>query len=158
VPSTLAGVTCTPGAINGLGASTITITASSTARNVPAPPRNYPFGPLCFAVLAAACLALWGLWKVARPPGRLACVRAWLGWPCHIGVELRSALAASLRYALLAGALACLLTAIVSCGGGSSSGGGGGGTAPPPPESGTVTITGTGPNSTHTATISVTVN
>jgi hypothetical protein len=51
-------------------------------------------------------------------------------------------------------ALTVALVAGLSCGGSS----GGGGVSPPPSESGTVTVEGTGPSTSHSVTISVTVD
>jgi hypothetical protein len=51
--------------------------------------------------------------------------------------------------------LVALLVAGLSCGGGSSGGSGGGTTTP---ESGTVTVQGTGPTTSHSVAISVTVD
>jgi hypothetical protein len=59
-----------------------------------------------------------------------------------------------LRFMALSAVLGCLLLATLSCGGGSS----GGGTPHSTAESGIVTITGSSGSTSHTATISVSVN
>jgi hypothetical protein len=64
--------------------------------------------------------------------------------------------ALDLRYAAGGLILAGLLMASLSCGGGSSSGGGG--TPPSTVESGAVTVTGTSSSTSHSTTISVSVN
>jgi hypothetical protein len=58
------------------------------------------------------------------------------------------------RQVALVATLACLLAIMLSCGGG---GGGGGGGSNTTSESGTVTVQGAGPSTTHTVSITVTV-
>jgi hypothetical protein len=203
VGSTLAGVTCTVGTIDGNdGTATVTITASSSAKMFPAPPRNHfhfvvipanagIHSTLWLAALAAACLLLMGqvvartcslepalnlvkgprLFALRGPKAadpektglRYAAGGAQAADPEKTGLRYAAggSRRASLRYVLLATAVVALLAACLSCGGGSSAGGGssgGGGTSTPPSESGTITITGVGPTTTHTTQISVTVS
>jgi hypothetical protein len=61
-----------------------------------------------------------------------------------------------LRRLALVGVLAMLLAAGLGCGGGGGNSGGGGTTSPP--ESGSVTITGSSGNTSHTAQVSVNVS
>jgi hypothetical protein len=136
VPSTLAGVTCTVGALSGNNTATVTIAASSTATSYPALPRNPRFGGWWWAGVA-----LLGFLLISLSRRRQGSVPAPV-W--------------NLRHVALGAVLAALLLASLSCGGGG--GGGGGGTTPPPAESGTVTITGTSTTLTHTTQISVSVS
>ena len=137
VATTLAGVTCTPGTVNGLGSATVTITASSAATSYPALPRSPRFGGEWLVGVA-----LLGLMLIALSRRRPLGAPAW-----------------GLRRLALAAILAVLMVASFSCGGGSGGGGGGGGgTTPTPSESGTVTVTGTSSATTHSAQITVTVS
>jgi hypothetical protein len=135
VPSSLAGVTCSVGALGTNNTATVTITASSSATSYPALPRNPRFGGWWVAGLAMLCLLLIALSR-RRPSGLLA--PKW-----------------NFRHAALGAVLVALWVASLSCGGGS---GGGGGSTTPPAESGTVTVTGTSTSTTHTAQISVSVS
>jgi len=136
VSITLAGVTCSVGALNGNNTATVTITASSSASNFPMPQKNFPFKAGVAPAWAGACLLLIVLMRQRRRDSQTLLGRKW---------------AQQVAFgALLVGALAAGL----SCGGGSSGGGGG---SSPPPESGTVTVQGAGPNTSHSVTISVTV-
>jgi subtilase family serine protease len=120
VPSTLTGVTCTAGTVEGNGTATITITAASTAGTFPVLPGNrllfvgFPGirGRKWFVALGVACLLLMGIWSLGWHGAGL-CGRN--GRP-----ERRAARAARWPYVLVAGALACFLAAGLSCGGGSS--------------------------------------
>jgi hypothetical protein len=136
VASTLAGVTCSVGALSSNNTAAVTITASSSASTFPAPQKNLPFTGWPLAALAAACLMLMVLIILRRGYSQ-----SWPWSPC-------------VRQVVLGVLLACLLAVMLSCGGGSGGGGGGGST----PESGTVTVQGTGPNTSHSVSISVTVS
>jgi subtilase family serine protease len=137
VAGALAGVTCTPGSVDGLGSATITITFSSTAMSYPALPRYPRFGGGWLAGVALLGFMLIGLSR-RRPGGALAAWRSLQ--PVALGVVLAS-----------------LITASFSCGGGSG-GGGGGSTTPYSSKSGIVTVTGTSSTTNHTTQITVTVN
>ena len=132
--SSLAGVTCSAGALGSNNTATVTITASSSATSYPTL-REGPRSDGRWVVgVALLCLLLIALYR-----GRS-------GAPAHSW---------NLRHVALCGVLMVLLAASLSCGSGNS---GGGGTTSPPPESGTVTVTGTSGSTTHTATISVSVS
>jgi hypothetical protein len=137
VGSTLAGVTCSVGALNSNNTATVTITASSSASNFPAPQKNRPFKGWPAPALAAACLLLMLLIILRRRDSQSLLWR-----PC-------------VRQVAFVAMLACLLAMMLSCGG-SSGGGSGGGTTTS--ESGTVTVQGTGPTTSHSVAISVTVD
>ena len=132
--NTLAGVTCTVGALGSDNKATVTITAASSASVFRKTPRNRPFTAWPLFVLAAACLLsvvqVISRQHESQPRKRRACQVAW------------------------AAALAWLLATALSCGGGS----GGGSQTPPSPESGTVTVQGTGTSTSHTVSISVSVS
>jgi hypothetical protein len=135
VASALAGVTCTVGSLNASNMATLTINAVTSARNFPAPPRLNRFGGWPLAILGLALLLFLLKLRQTAPESR----------------KLVS------RQVVLAVVLAGLLAAIVSCGGGSG-GGGGGGTTDGPPESGTVTVQGVGPSTTHIVPITVNIS
>jgi hypothetical protein len=135
VSSTLAGVTCAVGALDTNNTATVTITASSSASSFPALKKIRPLS-------AGATPALVGVWLLLVFSivlnGRRSQTLRRTKWVRQI------AFLAALTLALVAG---------LSCGGG-----GGGGVTPPPSESGTVTVQGTGPSTSHSATISVSVD
>jgi subtilase family serine protease len=135
--SSLAGVTCSVGALNSNNTATVMITASSSASTFPAPQKNRPFTGWPVAALAAACLLLMVLITLRQRDSQTLLWR-----PC-------------VRQVALVAMLACLLAVMLSCGGGSGGGGGGSTTTP---ESGTVTVQGTGPTTSHSVSISVTVD
>ena len=138
--SSLAGVTCSVGALTN-NAATVTVTASSTATTRPWFQHRPRFNGWCMALAALLCLWLFALHSAAEPqpetchghPGR---AQARAGRPWHSFVVVG------------------LLLASISCGGGSS----GMGTPHSTAESGTVTITGISSGTSHTATISVSVS
>jgi hypothetical protein len=134
VASALAGVTCAVGSLSGNATATVTVTASSSARNLPPLPRNPPFNGWWVAGLAMLSLLLITLSRMRQGSVQ---VQLW-----------------NLRSVALGAVLAAILMASLSCGGGSSGGGGG---STPQPESGTVTVTGSSNTTTHTATINVSV-
>jgi len=129
--STLSGVTCSVGALSSNDTATVTIDAASSASSFRRINRYSPLTGWCVGAWLAACLLL----IVAGAPRR----------------DLRF----SLRRVALFAVLACLLAATLSCGGG---GGGGGGRVVSVPESGMITVQGTGPTTSHTTSISVSVN
>jgi hypothetical protein len=137
VSSTLAGVTCAAGALDTNNTSTVTITASSSASNFDAQRKYYPFKARLVPALAGA------------------------GWLLVVLIVLRRRASQTLmwrqrlRQIAFGTALTVALVAGLSCGGGS---GGGGGVSPPPSESGTVIVQGTGPSTSHSVTISVSVD
>jgi subtilase family serine protease len=136
--STLVGVTCSVAALGGNNTATVTISASVSASTFPALHQNRPFQEWPVGALATACLLLMGLITLRRRDSQSS------PWnPC-------------LRPVALVVTLACLLLMMLSCGGGGGGGGGGGST--PPSESGTVTVQAVGPSTTHTTSISVTVD
>jgi hypothetical protein len=137
VGSTLAGVTCSVGALNSNNTATVTITASSSASNFPAPQKNRPFKGWPAPALAAACLLLMVLIILRRRDSQSLLWR-----PC-------------VRQVAFGAMLLGLVVAGLSCGGGSSGGSGGGTTTS---ESGTVTVQGAGPTTSHSVSISVTVD
>jgi hypothetical protein len=135
--NTLAGVTCSVGALNSNNTATVTITASSSASNFPAPQKNRPFKGWPVPALAAACLLLMVLIILRRRDSQS------LLWRPYV------------RQVAFCAMLVALLVAGLSCGGGSSGASGGSTTTP---ESGTVTVQGTGPTTSHSVAISVTVD
>jgi hypothetical protein len=137
VGSTLAGVTCSVGALNSNNTATVTITASTSASNFPPPQKKRPFKGWPALALAASCLLLVVLIILRRRDSQSLLWRPWV------------------RQVAFCTMLAALLVGGLSCGGGSSGGGGGGTT---PPESGIVTVQGAGPNTSHSVAISVTVD
>jgi len=141
VPTTLSGVTATTGqSVTGSGTTTLTITASQTARLLPRGGFNDPGAPVRLAIVLILGLGAGMLWLGSRRPQfgvaspQRAQTRMWLGL-----------------------ALICLLAAGVSCGGGNSSGGASGNTTKPP-ETGSVTVTAGSGSLSHSASVSVTVN
>jgi hypothetical protein len=134
VSSSLAGVYCAVGILSGTSTLGVTVTASSSARNLPPLPRNPPFSGWWVAGVGMLCFLLIALSRMRQ--GRVQ-VQLW-----------------NLRSVALGAILAAILVASLSCGGGSSGGGGG---STPQPESGTVTVTGSSSTATHTATINVSV-
>jgi len=137
VSSTLAGVTCSVGALDSNNTATVTITASSSASSFHALKKIHPLN-------AGATPALVGAWLL------LVCLIVLNG--CRSQTLLRTEW---VRQIAFLAALTVALVAGLSCGGGS---GGGGGVSPPTSESGTVTVEGTGPSTSHSVTISVTVD
>jgi len=136
VSSTLAGVTCSVGALDRNNTATVTIAASSSASTFPA---RLKVGRLN-ALVAPVLVGLWlVLMVVIALDGRGSRTLLW---------RMR------VRQIALAAALTAAFVAALGCGGGS----GGGGQNPPPSESGTVTVQGTGPSTTHSVTISVSVD
>jgi len=135
VSSTLAGVTCAVGALGSNNTATVTITASSSASSFPALKKIHPLNAGASPALVAAWLLLVFLIVLN---GRRSQTLLRTEWVRQI------AFLAALTVALVAG---------LSCGGGS-----GGGVSPPPSESGTVTVLGTGPSTSHSVTISVSVD
>jgi hypothetical protein len=135
VSSTLAGVTCAVGALGSNNTATVTITASSSATSFPALKKIHPLDAGATPALVGAWLLLAFLivlnGRRSQTRLRMECVR-------------QIAFLAALTVALVAG---------LSCGGGS-----GGGVSLPPSESGTVTVLGTGPSTSHSVTISVSVD
>ena len=134
VSGSLAGVTCSVGALDTNNNATVTITASSSASTFDALRKYTPFKTR----LAAAWVGAWFLLVVSGVLRRRASpTLIWRQRQRQIGFG------AVLAIALVAG---------LSCGGGS------GGVNPPPTESGTVTVQGTGPSTSHSVTISVSVD
>jgi len=137
VSSTLAGVTCSVGALDTNNTATVTISASSSASTFPA--RQ----------------------KTRRLNGRGTRTWAGLGLLLTFLIALHSRDSQTLlprkrvRQIAFGAALTAAFVAGLSCGGGS---GGGGGVSPTPSESGTVTVQGTGPSTSHSVTISVSVD
>jgi subtilase family serine protease len=140
--STLAGTTCSvnPTSVSSGGSTTVTVTTTSSASHFPAPPPIDRFGQWRLATLALACLLLMVLSRRRR------------GEPQPL---LRSA---ALRQVALGVVLAALWAASLSCGGGSNSSSGGTPTPTPTPETGVVIVQGSGPSTSHSVPISVTVN
>lgn len=137
--SSLAGVTCSVGTLSSNNTATVTITASSSASTFPALRKIRPFTGWPVAALAASSLLLMVLTILRRRDSR-----SLLRKPCA-------------RHVAIVAMLACLLAVMLSCGGGSGGGGGGGGSTTTS-ESGTVTVQGTGPTTSHTTSISVKVD
>jgi hypothetical protein len=136
VSSTLAGVTCSVGALDSNSTAIVTITTSSSASSFPAVKKIHPLNASATPALVGAWLLLVFLIVLN---GRRSQTLLRTEWVRQI------AFLAALTVALVAG---------LSCGGSS----GGGGVSPPPSESGTVTVEGTGPSTSHSVTISVTVD
>jgi subtilase family serine protease len=136
VSSGLAGVTCSlnPTSIGTVSGSTLTITAASSASNFPALPRSPRYGGWGVTSVAMLCLLLIAVYRL-RHRGLRAPV-----W--------------NLRHVAAGAVLAALLAAGLISGGCSSSSTSSTG----PPESGTVTVQGVGPSTTHSVSISVTVS
>ena len=130
--TTLQGVTCSVSALTSNNTATVIITALSSASNSPVPRKDHPFkaGPAAWAVW----LLLMVLIVLRRRDSRSVLWRE-----CA-------------RQVAFGAMLLALLVAGLSCGGGS------GGVSPPPSESGTVTVQGTGPATSHSVAISVTVD
>ncbi len=140
--SSLAGTTCSvnPTSVSSGGSTTVTITTTSSASNFPAPPHINRFGGWLLAILALACFLLMALsgWqrREARP----------LLWTAFA------------RQVALGVMLAALWAASLSCGGGSSPSSGGTPTPTATPETGVVIVQGSGPSTSHSVPISVTVD
>jgi hypothetical protein len=134
VSSSLVGVTCSVGALNSNNTATVTITASSSASNFPAPLKNHPYNPGAPPALVPTCLLLLAIIVLRR--------RVSPSLQC--GKRLRRIAFGAILLASLAACLRC--------------GGGGSTVSPPPTESGTVTVRGTGPATSHSVAISVTVD
>jgi hypothetical protein len=138
VSTTLAGVTCSVGALDNNNTAMVTITASSSALSFPAWQKILPQNAGVTLVLMGIGLVLVVLVALCGRDSRTL----------PRGKRVRQiAFGAALTVALAAG---------LSCGGGGGSGGGGG-MSPPPSESGTVTVQGKGPNTSHSVTLSVSV-
>jgi len=133
VSSTLAGVTCAVGGLDTNNTATVTIAASSSALSFPALKEIHPLNAGAAPVLVGAWLLLAFLIVLNGRSSQSLLRRDWMR---------QIALLAALTVALVAG---------LSCGGG-------GGVSSPPSESGTVTVQGTGPSTSHSVTISVSVD
>jgi hypothetical protein len=136
VSSTLAGVTCSVGALDSNNTATVTITASSSASSFPVRQKIHLLNAGVAPVLAGLWLVLTVLLALDGCGPRALLRRKWVR-----GI----AFGAALTVALVAG---------LSCGGS----GGSSGLSLAPSESGTVTVQGTGPSTSHSVTISVNVD
>ena len=137
VSGTLAGVTCAVGALGTNNTATVTITASSSASSFPALEKIHPVNAGATPAWVGAWLLLVFLIALNARRSQTLLRTEWVRQIAFLAV---------LTVALVAG---------LSCGGGS---GGGGGQNLPPSESGTVTVQGTGPSTSHSVTISVSVD
>jgi hypothetical protein len=167
VSSSLVGVTCSVGALSSNNTATVTIMASSSASNLPSLDKNRLYCP-DFGRNAGFQPALepprWrryaqtrtvpnrlfrpGPTPVSLAAGLLLMVLIVLCWRDSQRLRWKACALEMASGALLAGLLATGL----SCGGGSSA------SSSPPSESGTVTVQGTGPTTSHSVAISVTVD
>jgi hypothetical protein len=134
VSSTLAGVTCSVGALDSNNTATVTIAASSSASTFPAWQKVRRLNARGTQTWAGLGLLLAFLIALHRRDSQTLLLRKWVR---------QIAFGAALTAACVAG---------LSCGGG------GGGQNLPPSESGTVTVQGTGPSTSHSVTISVSVD
>ena len=137
VSTTLAGVTCAVGGFGTNNTATVTITASSSATYYPPQHKMRPLNAGVLPPWLGFGLVLVVLIALERRNPRT------LPWRRRV------------RQLAFRATLTAMLAAGLSCGGGS---GGGGGSNPPPSESGTVTVQGTGPSTSHSITISVSVD